>query len=429
MMEFLQLGVLLLPMFVLMALGLPIFLSMGTACLIFVFAFDVPIMILAQSYVRGLSSYDFLALPFYFLAGDLMNTGGITANLVRLSETIIGHIRGGLSHVTIISSMIFAGVSGSAVADASAIGSVLIPIMKKNGYQAPYVAALTAAAATIGPIIPPSIPMVVYGLLAQVSIGKLFLAGAVPGVMMGIYLLVVSFIISYRRGYPASERATLKRFLRAVVDAGPALLMPGIILGGIISGIVTPTEAGAVAVIYGLLVGFFVYRKIHLRDLPRLFAQTMVNTATILIIIATTGLFCWIIANMGLGAVLVKMFLSISTDKWVLLAIINIFFLLWGCFLDPITAMLIVVPILVPLAKQVGIDLTHFGLVVVLNLMIGLVTPPVGLVLYLSTSMAQARFEEVVRELFPFLIALIAVLILCTFLPSIVLWLPNLFFK
>jgi len=416
-------------MFIFMGLGLPIFLSMGVACVIFVFAFDVPIMILAQSYVRGLSSYDFLALPFYFLAGDLMNAGDITANLVRLSEAIIGHIRGGLSHVTIISSMIFAGVSGSAVADASAIGSVLIPIMKKNGYQAPYVAALTAAAATIGPIIPPSIPMVVYGLLAQVSIGKLFLAGAVPGVMMGIYLLVVSFIISYRRGYPASERASLKRFLGAVVDAGPALLMPGIILGGIISGIVTPTEAGAVAVMYGFLVGFFIYRKIHLRDLPRLFAQTMANTATILIIIATTGLFCWIIANMGLGAVLVKLFLSISTNKWVLLVVINLFFLLWGCFLDPITAMLIVVPILVPLARQVGIDLTHFGLVVVLNLMIGLVTPPVGLVLYLSTSLAQAKFEEVVKELFPFLIALIVVLIICTFMPSIVLWLPNLFFK
>jgi tripartite ATP-independent transporter DctM subunit len=427
--EFIQLGVLLLPMFLFMALGLPIFISMGIACVIFVFAFDVPIMILAQSYVRGLSSYDFLALPFYFLAGDLMNAGGITANLVRLSESIIGHIRGGLSHVTIISSMIFAGVSGSAVADASAIGSVLIPIMKKNGYQAPYVAALTAAAATIGPIIPPSIPMVVYGLLAQVSIGKLFLAGAVPGILMGIYLLVVSFIISYRRKYPASDRTSLKRFLRSLLDAGPALLMPAIILGGIISGIVTPTEAGAVAVIYGLLVGLLVYRKIHLRDLPRLFSQTMANTATILIIVATTGLFCWIIANMGLGAVLVKFFLSISSNKWVILAAINVFFLIWGCFLDPITAMLIVVPILVPLARQVGIDLTHFGLVVVLNLMIGLVTPPVGLVLYLSTSLAQAKFEEVVKELFPFLVALVLVLILCTFLPSIVLWLPGLFFK
>jgi tripartite ATP-independent transporter DctM subunit len=429
MMEFIQLGILLAPMFLLMGMGLPIFLSMGIACLIFVFLFDVPIMILAQSYVRGLYSYDFLALPFYFLAGDLMNVGGITANLVRLSEAVIGHIRGGLSHVTIISSMIFAGVSGSAVADASAIGSVLIPTMKKNGYEASYVAALTAAAATIGPIIPPSIPMVVYGLIAQVSIGKLFLAGALPGIMMGAYLLVVSLIISYRRGYPASKRATLRVFLDSFTDAVPALLMPGIILGGIISGIVTPTEAGAVAVAYGMVVGCLVYRKIHVRDLPRLFGQTMVNTATILIIIATTGLFCWIIANMGLGAALVKLFLSISTNKWVILGVINVFFLIWGCFLDPITAMLIVVPILIPLVQQVGIDLVHFGLVVVLNLMIGLVTPPVGLVLYLATSMAQTRFEEVVRELLPFLAALIAVLIICTFAPAFVLWLPNLFFK
>jgi tripartite ATP-independent transporter DctM subunit len=428
-MELVQLGILLVPMFGLMGMGLPIFLSMGIACLLFVFLFDVPIMILAQSYVRGLSSYDFLALPFYFLAGDLMNAGGITGNLVRLSEAFIGHIRGGLSHVTIISSMIFAGVSGSAVADASAIGSVLIPTMKKNGYEAPYVAALVAAAATIGPIIPPSIPLVVYGLIAQVSIGKLFIAGALPGIMMGVYLLVVSLIISYRRGYPASKRATLRNFLKSFVDAGPALLMPGIILGGIISGIVTPTEAGAVAVAYGLVVGCLVYRKIHVKDLPRLFGQAMINTATILIIIATTGLFCWIIANMGLGAVLVKLFLSISANKWAILGIINVFLLIWGCFLDPITAMLIIVPILIPLTQQMGIDPVHFGVVVVLNLMIGLVTPPVGLVLYMSTSMAKTRFEEVVREIIPFLIALIAVLILCTFIPAIVLWLPNLLIK
>lgn len=428
-MELIQLGILLAPMFIFMGMGLPIFLSMGIACLIFVFIFDLPIMILAQSYVRGISSYDFLALPFYFLAGDLMNAGGITARLVKFSEALIGHIRGGLSHVNIISSMIFSGVSGSAVADTSAIGSVLIPTMKENGYPASYVAAVTAASSTIGPIIPPSIPLVVYGLLAQVSIGKLFLAGAIPGIMMGVYLLVVSFIISYRRGYPASKRATLRVFLNSFVDALPALLMPGIILVGIISGIVTPTEAGAVAVAYGMVVGGLIYRKIRVRDLPRLFGQTTVNTAIILIIIATTGLFCWIIANMGLGTILVKLVLSISTNKWAILGILNLFFLIWGCFLDPITAMVIVVPIFIPLVEHMGIDLVHFGIVVVLNLMIGLVTPPVGLVLYLSTSMAKARFEEVVRELVPFLAALIAILIICTFVPKFVLWLPNLFFK
>lgn len=428
-MEFIQFGLLIAPMLILMGLSLPIFLAMGITCLLFALLFDLPLMVLPQSYVRGLAVYDLLALPFYFLAGDLMNAGGITARLVKFSEALIGHIRGGLSHVTIISSMIFAGVSGSAVADASAIGSVLIPTMKKNGYPSSYVAALTAASSTIGPIIPPSIPMVVYGLLTQVSIGRLFLAGAIPGILMGVYLLVVSFHISYRRGYPANQRATLKQLFRSFIDAAPALMMPAIILGGIVIGIVTPTEAGAIAVVYGLVIGCFVYREINLKDLPRIFGQTMVNTATIMIIIATTGLFCWIIANMGLGGVLVKMFQSISTNKWIILAIINVFFLFWGCFLDPVTAMLIIVPILIPLVQQLGIDLVHFGLIVVLNLMIGLVTPPVGILLYLSSSMANVKLGLMLKELVPFLLALFLVLAMSTYIPSIVMWLPNLLIK
>jgi len=428
-MEFFQLCMLLIPMFFLMGLGLPIFLAMGMTCLLFVLLFDLPNMILAQSYVRGLASYDWLALPFYFLAGDLMNAGGITARLLKFSRALIGHIKGGLSHVNIVVSMIFSGVSGSAAADTSAIGSVLIPAMKKEGYPGDYTAAVTAASSTIGPIIPPSIPLVVYGLLAQVSIGKLFLAGAIPGIMMGLYLLVASFIISHRRGYPASKRATLRQLLRSSVDAGLAVMMPVIILGGITTGIVTPTEAGVIAVAYGLVLGCFVYREMKLKDLPRIFGQTMINCATILIIIATIGLFCWIIANMGLGEVLVRMFLSISTNKWVILGMLNIFFLIWGCLLDPVTSMVILVPIFIPLVQQVGIDPVHFGVVVVMNLMIGLVTPPVGLLLFLTSSMAQVRLEKVIKEMVPFLIALLLVLIICTYIPSIVMWLPDLLIK
>ena len=397
-MEIFQLGVLLIPMFIFMGLGLPIFLAMGVSCLIFVLLFDLPMMILASSYIRGLANYDWLALPFYFLAGDLMNAGGITARLLKFSGALIGHIRGGLSHVNIVASMIFSGVSGSAAADTSAIGSVLIPAMKKDGYPSAYAAAVTAASSTIGPIIPPSIPLVVYGLLSQVSIGKLFLAGAIPGIMMGLYLLVASFTISYRRGYSASQRASLKKLLRSGVDAGLAVMMPVIILVGIITGIVTPTEAGVIAVVYGLILGLFVYREIKLRELPQIFGQTMINTGTILIIIATIGIFCWIIANMGLGEVLVRFFLSISTNKWVILGILNIFFLIWGCVLDPVTSMVILVPIFIPLVQQVGIDLVHFGLVVVMNLMIGLVTPPVGILLFLTSSMAQDGLEKVIKE-------------------------------
>jgi tripartite ATP-independent transporter DctM subunit len=412
-----------------MGLGLQIFLAMGISCLLFALIFDIPLMILPQSYIRGLATYDFLALPFYFLAGDLMGGGGITQKLVQFSQAFIGHIKGGLSHVTIVAEMIFSGVSGSAVGDASAIGSVLIPAMKKSGYPASYVAALNASTATLGPIIPPSIPMVVYGLIAQVSVGKLFVAGAIPGIIMGGYLLAVSFILSYRRGYPASRRATLREILRITLDAFPAIIMPAIILGGIVSGVVTPTEAGAIAVVYGLIVGGIVYKELNLKNLPRIFGEAMVNSAAILIIIATTGLFCWIIANMSLGDFLVKSFLSISTNKWALLGILNIFFLVWGCFFDPITALVIIVPILLPLVQQVGIDLTHFGLVVIMNLGIGMITPPVGILLYLCNSMAQAKLHETLKELIPFLVALLLALAVFTYVPSTVMWLPNLFFK
>lgn len=428
-MELLQFGILLAPILILMGLGLQIFLAMGLSCLLFALIFDIPLMVLPQSYIRGLATYDFLALPFYFLAGDLMGGGGITQKLVQFSQAFIGHIKGGLSHVTIVAEMIFSGVSGSAVGDASAIGSVLIPAMKKSGYPASYVAALNASTATLGPIIPPSIPMVVYGLIAQVSVGKLFVAGAIPGIIMGGYLLAVSFILSYRRGYPASRRATLREILRITLNAFPAIIMPLIILGGIVSGVVTPTEAGAIAVVYGMIVGGIVYKELNLKNLPRIFGEAMVNSAAILIIIATTGLFCWIIANMSLGDFLVKSFLSISTNKWIILGILNIFFLVWGCFFDPITALVIIVPILLPLIQKVGIDLTHFGLVVIMNLGIGMITPPVGILLYLCNSMAQAKLHETLKELIPFLIALLFSLAIFTYVPSTVMWLPNLFFK
>ena len=428
-MEFIQILVLLAPMFLLMVLGVPIFLAMGIACFAFILAFNLPITILAQSYVRGLANYDFLALPFFFLAGDLMNTGGITLRLLNFSKALVGHIRGGLSHVTIVTAMIFAGVSGSAVADAAAVGSVLIPAMKRSGYHASYAAAVAAAAGTIGPIIPPSIPLVIYGMYSQISIGKLFLGGAVPGIIMGIYLIIASVIISRRRGYPADQRATLMQVLRSSLDAVLAMMMPVIILGGIITGIVTATESAVLAVTYGLILGSFVYRDIKVRDLPLILGKAMINSGTVLIIVATTGVFCWIIANMGLGDALVRVFLSISENKWVLLGVINIFFLIWGCFLDPVTALLIVIPILIPLAQKVGIDLIHFGVVAVLNLMIGLVTPPVGVLVYLTSSMAQEKVELVFKESVPFLIALLLVLIMSTYLPFIVTWLPTLLMK
>ena len=416
-------------MLALICLGLPVFASMGVTCLIYAFLFHIPLMVLAQSCVAGLGSYDLLALPFFLLAGHLMNVGGMTARLLDFSTALIGHVRGGLSHVNIIAAMVFSGVSGSAVADASAIGSVLIPAMKKQGYSPSYAAAVTAASSSIGPIIPPSIPLVIFGLLTGASIGKLFLGGAVPGIMMGVYLLLASFIISRRRGYPANPKASLKQVLRTSKHALAAMVMPVIIIGGISSGIVTPTESGAVAVGYALLFGLLLYKEIKLKELFPIFCRSMLETSIVLIIVAVSGLFVWIIANMGLGAALVRLFMSVSTNKWMILILLNVFLLLWGTVLDPLTAMFVLIPVFLPLVNKAGIDLIHFGVVVVINLGLALVTPPVGGVLFLTTAMAQAEFEIVVKEMMPYLVALILVLITCIFLPDLVLWLPGIFMR
>jgi tripartite ATP-independent transporter DctM subunit len=426
-MEMLPLLILLVPFLAFSFLGTPIFISMGISSFIYIVTFHdkIPLLVIPTNMIGMLDSYGFLAIPFFFLAGDLMNTGGITKRLVDFAAALVGHIKGGLSHVSIIANMIMAGVSGSAVADASATGSVLIPAMKKDGYPAEYSAAVVAAAATIGPIVPPSIPMVIYGLLVNVSIGKLFLAGAVPGFLMGLYLIITSYLISKKRDFPSRPRATFPEMVWALLRSSFAIMMPLIIILGIVMGIVTPTEAGVVAVFYALFVGLFIYRELLWEDVPRIFTESMISSSYIMIILASSGVFSWLIASMGAGEILARFFTSISTNKWVILAILNVFFLLWGCLLDPNTGLVVVVPMLMPLIEKLGIDPVHFGVVIILNLMIGLVTPPVGFLTYLTTTIAGARFEQVVRESWVFILALILALLTTTFFPGLVLWLPR----
>ncbi len=426
-MEMLPLLILLIPFLAFSFLGMPIFISMGISSFIYILTFHdkIPLLVIPTNMIGMLDSYGFLAIPFFFLAGDLMNTGGITKRLVDFAAALVGHIKGGLSHVSIIANMIMAGVSGSAIADASATGSVLIPAMKKDGYPAAYSAAVVAAAATIGPIIPPSIPMVIYGLLVNVSIGKLFLAGAVPGFLMGLYLIITSYLISKKRNFPARPRATFQQMVLALLRSSFAIMMPLIIILGIVMGIVTPTEAGVVAVFYALFVGIFIYRELHWKDIPKIFTESMISSSYIMIILASSGVFSWLIASMGAGEILVRFFTSMSTNKWVILAILNVFFLLWGCVLDPNTGLVVVVPMLMPLIEKLGIDPVHFGVVIILNLMIGLVTPPVGFLAYLTTTIAGAKFEQVVKESWVFILALILALITSTFFPGLVLWLPR----
>ena len=408
-------------------LGLPVFIAMGLASVVYclIFMGTSALTTIPAQMVETLNNFVFLCVPFFILAGDLMNTGGITKRLVAFSTALVGHIRGGLSHVNILVSMVFSGVSGSAVADTSAVGSVLIPAMKEEGYPASYSAAVTAASSVIGPIIPPSIPMVIYGMLTEQSIGMLFLAGAIPGILVGVYLLVASYIISKRRGFPARPRAPVRLMFKSMIDAGFALLMPIIIVVGIVSGLVTPTEAGILAVAYALMVGLGVYRELKIRDLPRIFSRSMLSSAYIMAIIAGAGIFSYLVAEMRAGEILLHFFTSISKSPWVILCILNVFFLIWGCILEPMTALVVVVPMLMPLVKAVGIDPIHFGVVIVLNLMIALFTPPVGFVLYLATAIADEELHVVVRETPPFLIALLLALACVTFMPGLSLWLPR----
>ena len=424
-----SLGVLFGAFFLLLLAGMPVVFAMGIASAAFLVTMGggIPLTVIPHQMVAGIDNFPLLAIPFFFLAGELMNAAGITRRLVAFATAVVGHIRGGLAYVVIVTNVIMAGFSGTALADASATGSVLIPAMKRQGYHAEFSAAITAAAATIGPIIPPSIPMIIYAVVAEVSVGSLFLAGVIPGLLMGVYLFAVVYFISRRRGYPVQVRSTWRELVAATRRASWALMAPVIILGGIVTGVVTPTEAGVLAVIYSLAVGFGVHRELKVRDLPGIFCRTAVGTAVIMIIVGASGVMGWLVANMRIGETVVSGVTAFTQSPWMILLLMNVFFLIVGCLMDPLAGMLIFIPVFMPLIKHVHIDPVHFGLVVVLNLMIGLLTPPVGYLLFMSAEMAEVSIDAIVREVTPLLIALLAVLVISTYWPGMVMLIPNLF--
>jgi tripartite ATP-independent transporter DctM subunit len=322
--------------------------------------------------------------------------------------------------------MIYAGISGSAVADCAAIGSIMIPSMVKSGYSPGFSAAVNAAAATIGPIIPPSIPMIIYGMIANVSVGQLFLSGVFPGIIMGGYLMITIYVVSIRRGYPKGTSMPIAELLKLGIKVSLAFFSPIIIVGGILLGVFTPTEAGAVAVLYSLIIGFFVYRELTLSKLVRIIKNTVVNTGVVVILVGVSYVFAWIIAQSNIGNKIGEIMLSISQNQVVILLEVNIFFLIVGMLMDPLAAMIIFIPILFPIVTSIGINPVHFGLVTVLNLMIGLLTPPVGYLLYVTSAISGEKVEIVIKEVRLFIFVLIAVLAICTYWPSMVLFLPNL---
>ena len=345
--------------------------------------------------------------------------------LVRFSRSLVGHIPGGLGHVNVVSSMLFSGISGSAVSDASGLGMLEIELMRRSGYDDKFSGAITAASATIGPVIPPSIPFVIFGGITGVSIGKLFLGGVIPGLLMGLFLMAFVYRIAVTRGYEKSRRATLREIIREFYRSLLVLILPVIILGGILSGAFTPTEAAVVAAVYAFIVGTMVLKGIRFKEVFPLMIRVGVNSAKLLFIIASAYLFGWIMAREGVPLLLANTFMSISENPYVILFLINIMLLGLGCFMEPITIMIILVPILIPLVQAVGIDLVHFGVVMTLNLMIGLITPPLGMVMFVVVNIANVSIAELTRELLPLLAALLIVLMLITYIPSLVLWIPN----
>lgn len=414
-------------MLLLFAAGMPVAFAVALASIVaLLFTGGVPLSIVPHRMIAGTDSFPMMAIPFFLLAGNLMNTGGITRRLVNLASALVGRLVGGLAHVTIVTNMIMAGMSGSALADTAGTGSILIPAMRQGGYPAAFSAAVTACASTIGPIIPPSIPFVVLGAMVGISIGRLFLGGAIPGTLMGLYLMVAAYAISKRRGYSAYTKASLWQLWAAFRQAILALMLPAIIMGGILGGVFTPTEAAVVAAVYAFILGVLVYKEIKPSDLPKLFLDSAMTTASLMFIVAAASVLGWVLSREQAGLKLVSLFAPLSQSPWVILFIINVVLLILGCLMETYAIMIILIPVLMPLVKSVGIDPVHFGVVAVLNLCIGLVTPPFGMGMFLVCRLANIKVVQFVREVPVFLIALIAALLTITFVPSLVTFLPRL---
>lgn len=416
--------------FVLLLIGTPIAFSLGVAGLLGFVIYDPELLrLIPQRMYAGVDSFPLMAVPFFILAGELMGTSGILIRLVRFAVALVGHIRGGLAHVNIVVSMIFAGISGSAIADASALGSTLIPAMEKAGYTRTFASAVTAASAVIGPIIPPSIPMVIYAfVVGQVSIGGLFLAGVIPGTLMGLGMMVIVYVIARRRGYkPERRRASLRELGTAFGQAIWAMLMPFIILGGILGGIFTTTEAAAVAVAYAIFVGRFITRELHWHHLWHALSRCVVVSAVVFLLVATSNIVSWILTVAMLPASLASALKNFTSDPAVFLLLAILFLVLVGCILDNIAAMIMIAPILAPAAEQYGIDPLHFGFVFVLSSVIGMLTPPVGAVLFTVCGVAKAPLESVAKESLPLLGWLLVVLVAVTYFSPLALGLPHLF--
>ena len=416
-------------MFGLLLIGMPVYAALGIASLTFVFVFDIPVLAAVQKLFGGLNSFPLLAVPFFILAGNLMNRGGITDRLFAFARSAVGHVPGGLGHVNIVASVIFSGMSGTALADAAGLGTVELKAMKDAGYDKRFAVGITAASSTIGPLIPPSLPMVIYGVAASASIGQLFLAGIIPGLIMAGSLHIMVLLIALRSGMPRDPRAPIRVVAVNFVRGLPALFAPVIIIGGIAFGVFTPTEAAVAASLYALLISFLVYRALNWRGLLDELLHTFETTAVTMVMLGSATLFGWLLVREGAARDFAAFMVGFVEADWMLMIILNLVLLITGMFMDPIAIILVATPLLLPVLDQFGIDRVHFGVVMVLNLMIGLMTPPIGVLAFVMARLADLSFAATVRACLPFMLPLIFVLVLISTFPGLAMWLPTLLFR
>lgn len=408
-----------------LVIGIPIAVTLGLASFAYLMISGIPLVVIPQKMYAGMDVFVLLSIPGFILAGNLMNGGGITNRIIRFSNALVGWIRGGLGLTNVGASMLFGGITGTAVADAASIGGVMIPGMKKAGYPADFSAAVTAASSTVGPIIPPSVPMIIVGSLSGISVGKMFMAGAVPGVIMGFAMMVTAYIIAVKKGFPRQPWQGPLEIVRSFSNAFWALSMTGLIIYGLLSGLATPTETAVVASVYAFAVGAFVYRELPLRAVPKIIIDSAVSSAAILVLVGFANVFGWILVSEHIPQAIVSGVLSVTENKYLVILIINLLLLFVGMFMETIAALIILFVPLLSLAEAVGISPLHFATFAVLNLMIGLSTPPVGVCLFVCSGIARVPLSSVVRASLPFLATNIGVLLLVSYIPPLATWLPS----
>lgn len=410
---------------VLLLIGVPIAFSLGLSSLFYLFTNNIPLTVISQKFYSGMDSFTLLCIPGFMLAGALMNGGGITRRILNFCNSFLGHFHGSLALVNIVASMVFAGISGTAIADVCSLGSMLIPAMVDDGYDDDFSVAVTAASSVVGPIIPPSVPMVIAGSCVSISVGKMFQAGIIPGILLGMALCIPTYIISVKRNYPRHDRAGWKVRLETTKDAIWAMLMPVILLGGILSGVFTPTEASIVTCVYALVVGVFVYKEIQITDVPRIVWENIRACASIIVLIGLANVFAYILTAERIPQMVANSILSITDNRIVVILLINVVLLFVGMFMESLAAILITFPVLLPVATAVGMEPVHFALMAILNLMLGLTTPPVGMCVCTGAQIGKISAFKAFKATIPFLATSLIVLMLVSFIPQLTLWIPS----